>query len=228
MTWLESTAAWAEMVKLFLNPPSLFNHLHSLDWYRGALMGTLPQAPEDLAGKSVLEIGCATGDFCSDMAALGATVRGVDRSHDMVQRAMLAHGSVRFDVADALSLPCDDHQFDVVFAASLLNVVGNPSGVLREMARVCSPGGVLALLVPAAEFTTLAAKRWVLAQGLTAKEAVAYMAWHRLAKKVGTDQISQWIHAAGLARARVASQSLLGGLVRVVHVYPDASGFEHG
>ena len=211
------------MVRLLLDPPSLFHHLHSLDWYRGALVGALPHVPKDLAGKSVLEVGCATGDFCGDMSALGARVFGVDISDNMVRRAKLSHKSVQFDVADAQSLPYGDRTFDVVFAASLLNVVNDPPRVLREMVRVCRPGGALALLVPAAEFRAAEAKRWVVTQGLTAKESAAYMAWHRLAKKVSADKLTHWINDAGLANARVESHRLLGGLVRVLQVYPGGS-----
>jgi ubiquinone/menaquinone biosynthesis C-methylase UbiE len=221
--WLKNTAAWAEMVRLLLDPPALFHHLHSLDWYRGALVEALPHVPKNLAGKSILEIGCATGDFCGDMFALGGRVFGVDRSHDMVRRAKRAHVSIRFEVADAHSLPYGDHTFDVVFAASLLNVVNDPPRVLREMVRVCCPGGALALLVPAAEFNTAEAKRWVIAQGLTAKETAAYMAWHRLAKKVSAEKLTRWLNEAGLANALVESRCLLGGLVRVLHVYPSRS-----
>jgi hypothetical protein len=76
--WAKNAAAWTEMVSLFLDPPSLFHHLHGLDWYRGALLASLPCTPSDLAGKSFLEIGCAAGDLCTDVAAMGAHVCGLE------------------------------------------------------------------------------------------------------------------------------------------------------
>lgn len=220
---LEKIAAWKEMASLLLDPPSLFHHLHSLDWYRGALVGALPYTLNNMADLSVLEVGCATGDFCGLMSEMGACVFGVDRSHDMVRHAKRAHDSVRFEVADAQSLPFGDRAFDFVFAASLLNVVNDPSRVLREMVRVCRPDGVIALMVPSAEFSTTEAKRWVRAQGLPARENAAYMAWHRLAKKVSSEKLMNWINEAGLANVRLESHCLLGGLVRVVHVYPSGT-----
>jgi hypothetical protein len=35
--WLRSALVWSQMARLLLDPPALFHHLHSLDWYRGAL-----------------------------------------------------------------------------------------------------------------------------------------------------------------------------------------------
>jgi ubiquinone/menaquinone biosynthesis C-methylase UbiE len=137
----------------------------------------------------------------------------------MVTRARQTHPSVRFVVADALSLPFKAQKFGIVFSASLINLVSDPVTVLQEMARVCRTGGVLVLLVPAAEFSTAEAKQWVFQQGLAAREAAAYLAWHRLAKKVSAGQIMQWINEAKLAPARVQSHVLLGGLARVVQVY---------
>lgn len=221
MKWAKNAAAWTEMVRLFLDPPSLFHHLHGLDWYRGALLASLPCTPSDLAGKSFLEIGCAAGDLCTDVAAMGAHVCGLDRSLEMVQRAKLAQSSIRFDVGDALALPYGDSCFDVVYAASLLNVVSNPVLALRQMMRVCRTSGVLAILLPVAEFSTAEARHWVAHQRFSAREAAAYMAWHRLAKKVPADQLKIWFHDAGLVNARIETRILLGGLVKVIHVYPN-------
>lgn len=219
--WLNHLRARIQLARLLLDPPALFHHLHSLDWYRGALRDALPFAPEGLAGQSILEVGCATGGFCGDMAAMGAAVWGVDQSQAMVQRARQLHPAVRFDVASADALPFGDQHFDVVYAASLLNVVSHPAQSLREMARVCRPGGVLALSVPAAEFTHAHARRWAASQRLTPKDTAAYMAWHRLARKVDAAHMTQWLCEAGLAHAEVETKTLLGGLVRVVHVYPN-------
>lgn len=223
MKRLKQAAAWVEMVSLLLDPPALFHHLHSLGWYRGALLASLPQTPADLTGRSFLEIGCATGDFCAEVAALGATVCGLDRSSAMVARAKRTQSAIRFDVGDALTLPYKESSFDIVYAASLLNVVSDPAQVLRQMMRVCRVGGVLAILLPADEFNTDEARQWVSCQKYSAREAAAYMAWHRLAKKVPADKIMAWFHEAGLQDARTESRSLLGGLVKAIHVYPKGS-----
>lgn len=225
MTWLGNVLAWCALIWRMRDPPALFHHLHGLNWYRQAVWDTLPHREESpanarLAGQSVLELGCAGGDFCADIAAQGANVHGIDRSTEMVRRATLAHSTVQFQQADALALPFESAQFDIVFAASLLNVVSDPARVLREMARVCRPGGTLALLVPAAGFSKSQAQQWVTAQGYTSKEAAGYFAWNQLAKKVDAAQLSEWLSAAGLGNARVEQRLLLGGLVWSLQVYP--------
>ncbi|WP_280191379.1 class I SAM-dependent methyltransferase [Delftia sp. PS-11] len=217
-------AAWLEMARLLLHPPALFHHLHGLDWYRHALWEALRLAPADLAATSCLEIGCATGDFCGGLAAQGARVHGIDRSPDMVRRARQAHPGVRFTEADALALPFGESGFDIVYAASLLNVVDDPVRVLREMARVCRPAGVLVILVPVEGFGTAQARRWTAAQALSPREAAAYMAWHRLARKIPAARLQQWVDEAGIGHARVQAWPLLGGMVQAAHVRLMADG----
>jgi SAM-dependent methyltransferase len=48
--------------------------------------------------------------------------------------------------ADALSLPFNDGAFDVVCCFAALHFVPEPIGVLREMVRVLSPGGRIAVV----------------------------------------------------------------------------------
>lgn len=63
---------------------------------------------------------------------------------------MLAHASSRglhkTVVADALKLPFDDHQFDVVTVAFGLRNMADYPAALREMLRVLKPGGRLLIL----------------------------------------------------------------------------------
>lgn len=221
MSWATTTVAWAELIRLTLNPPSLFSHLYGRSWYRSALMDAMPLPPHGLRGKSVLDIGCASGDFCGELAAHGALVHGIDRSRRMLKHARSRHRAVRFYVGDAMHLPYGPEEFDVVFAASLLNAVDDPTSMLREMARVCAPGGTVAVVVPAAEFDTTAAKSWVAREGLGPRDAVAYTAWHLLAKKVSASQLHRWVAHAGLEHARIDSFGMLGGLARAVHIYPE-------
>lgn len=53
-------------------------------------------------------------------------------------------GNVEFAVADVHALDFPDDSFDVVHAHQVLQHVGDPVQALREMRRVCRPGGVVA------------------------------------------------------------------------------------
>ena len=219
MNVLRTIAAWIAMLRLLLDPPALFHRLHGLTWYRAVLRATLPTFENGLAGQSVIEVGCAGGDFCAEMAALGAHVNGVDRSEAMVRRARRAHPALRFDQADAMALPGGAQQYDVVFSASLLNVVSDPVTVLIEMVRVCRPGGTVAMLVPAAEYGLAQARQWVKSQRLTGFDAIAYLTWHRLARKITADKVQQWLTDALLDGVRIERTPMLGGMVWAIRVH---------
>lgn len=107
-------------------------------------------------GTDVLDVGCGPGTITTEMAALVAPGRvvGLDGSADVVAtarataRAMAAvqpdAGAVEFLTGDAAALPFDDASFGVVHAHQLLQHVADPGAVLREMARVARPDGVVA------------------------------------------------------------------------------------
>ncbi|MFP8961276.1 methyltransferase domain-containing protein [Streptomyces nanhaiensis] len=102
-------------------------------------------------GLSVLDVGCGPGTVTADLAALVAPgeVVGVDRAEDVLAEARSTAaarglGNVRFARADVLALDFPDDSFDVVHAHQVLQHVGDPVAALREMRRVCRPGGVVA------------------------------------------------------------------------------------
>ncbi|MGW5675902.1 class I SAM-dependent methyltransferase [Streptomyces sp. NPDC003860] len=103
-------------------------------------------------GMRVLDVGCGPGTITADLAELvpGGHVTGVDLASDVVEQAR-AHAAqrgvdnVRFAVADVNALEYDDGSFDVVHAHQVLQHLGDPVGALREMRRVCRPGGVVAV-----------------------------------------------------------------------------------
>ncbi len=104
-------------------------------------------------GMSLLDVGCGPGSVTLDLAeALGATgaVVGVDREPSVLataRAAAAARADVRtaFRQADVHALPFADGAFDVVHAHQVLQHVGSPVAALREMARVCRPGGMVAV-----------------------------------------------------------------------------------
>jgi demethylmenaquinone methyltransferase/2-methoxy-6-polyprenyl-1,4-benzoquinol methylase len=75
-------------------------------------------------------------------------VFATDFTHGMLQLARRKQGDrdVVFLEADTLSLPFPDNQFGVVSVAFGLRNVSSTIGGLREMARVCRPGGRVLVL----------------------------------------------------------------------------------
>jgi ubiquinone/menaquinone biosynthesis C-methylase UbiE len=107
--------------------------------------GLLGAAP----GRRILDVGCGLGDDAATLAGLVATggaVVGVDGSRAMIEEARRRHGAVEglsFDVADAADLPFDDASFDACRIDRVLQHIADPAPVVREMARVLRPEGVL-------------------------------------------------------------------------------------
>ncbi|MFE7467658.1 class I SAM-dependent methyltransferase [Streptomyces sp. NPDC057499] len=102
-------------------------------------------------GLSVLDVGCGPGTITADLAALVAPgrVTAVDTSAEVLSGAaeMAAErglDNVEFTVADVHDLDFPDDSFDVVHAHQVLQHVGDPVRALREMRRVCRPGGIVA------------------------------------------------------------------------------------
>lgn len=99
----------------------------------------------------ILDIGCGPGTITADLADLvpDGRVTGVDRAPGILEQARATAagrglGNVEFAVADVHALPYPDDSFCVVHAHQVLQHVGDPVRALREMRRVCKPGGFVA------------------------------------------------------------------------------------
>ncbi|RKT07783.1 ubiquinone/menaquinone biosynthesis C-methylase UbiE [Streptomyces sp. 3211.6] len=105
-------------------------------------------------GMRVLDVGCGPGTITADLAELvapGGRVTAVDAAADVLEAAGAyaaergLAGTVDFAVADVHALEFPDDTFDVVHAHQVLQHVGDPVRALREMRRVCRPGGIVAV-----------------------------------------------------------------------------------
>jgi SAM-dependent methyltransferase len=104
--------------------------------------------------QQVLDVGCGVGTSAIAIARrFGATVTAVDISPIMLTRARSnvrrtgRTGQVTVTYGDILALDFSDHRFDRVVAEAVTMFVDRPRAV-RELIRVCKPGG----LVLATEF----------------------------------------------------------------------------
>ncbi|QIG44389.1 class I SAM-dependent methyltransferase [Nocardioides anomalus] len=102
-----------------------------------------------LRGRRLLDIGCADGTYTRRLAVGFAQVDAVDiepERLDDFRRAGLGSIRVQEMSADALDFP--DETFDVVTAIEVMEHVGDVDAVLREVARVLSPGGRFLVTTP--------------------------------------------------------------------------------
>lgn len=102
-------------------------------------------------GLSVLDVGCGPGSITAGLAARVApgVVTAVDQVADVLDVARAEADrhrltNVAFATADVRRLDFPDDTFDVVHAHQVLQHVTDPVAALREMRRVCVPGGIVA------------------------------------------------------------------------------------
>jgi phosphatidylethanolamine/phosphatidyl-N-methylethanolamine N-methyltransferase len=102
------------------------------------------------SGDRVLEVGVGTGINAS-LYPRDCSVTGIDLSAPMLEKAhdrIVRKGirNVRLLEMDAADLRFADNTFDIVYAPYLISVVPDPVAVVREMHRVCRPGGRIIIL----------------------------------------------------------------------------------
>lgn len=136
--------------------PDIYTHGHHESVLRSHRWRTVENSAAYLLpwltpGASVLDVGCGPGTISVDIASRVAPgqVVAVDAADDAVtaaRRAADGAGTTNIDVrvADVYALDLADASFDVVHAHQVLQHLTDPVAALREMRRVCRPGGVVA------------------------------------------------------------------------------------
>ncbi|TFV53794.1 methyltransferase domain-containing protein [Blastococcus sp. TF02A_35] len=161
-------------------------------------------------GLDLLDVGCGPGTITVDLAARVAPGRvlGLDLSPDPLDEARTAAAragvEVGFRVGDVYALDLPDGSFDVVHAHQVLQHLTDPVAALREMARVCRPGGVLAVRDVDYAATTWfppdrGLDRWL--------ELYGQVARRNDAEPDAGRRLLAWAHAAGLRDVTATTSS---------------------
>jgi SAM-dependent methyltransferase len=116
---------------------------------------SIPLAPlfADHAGiagaMTVVDVGCGPGALTAELVqrAGADAVTAVDPSEPFVEAARERNPGVRVERAPAERLPFANATFDAALAQLVVHFMADPVAGLREMARVCSEGGVVAACV---------------------------------------------------------------------------------
>jgi SAM-dependent methyltransferase len=139
-----------------VNEPAVYTHGHHESVLRAHRWRTAANSAGYLLGSlkphmQILDVGCGPGTITLDLAELvpEGQVTGIDADAGVLEQAEAAAeergvGNVRFETADLYALPYEDASFCVVHAHQVLQHVGDQVGALREMRRVCKPGGLVA------------------------------------------------------------------------------------
>ena len=119
----------------------LFETIYNGKVYRGLGRKVAEEiAPDDV----VLECACGTGAISSYIAPKCRKLVATDFSVGMLRQTAKncrAYDNVKIRRADMTHLKCRDNRFDKVVAGNVIHLLDNPRAALKELVRVCKPGG---------------------------------------------------------------------------------------
>lgn len=88
------------------------------------------------SGRKILDLGCATGDYCIKLKERGFDCTGVDINPKYVAEAR--EKGIEAQVMDGSNLNFPDNSFDTVLLFEVLEHVENPQRLLKEAKRVAA------------------------------------------------------------------------------------------
>lgn len=105
--------------------------------------------PEQLAGKTVLDVGCGMGRFADIASRYGARVVGIDlsRAVDAAQANLGDRDNVVIIQADVFKLPFRPESFDLIYSIGVLHHTPSTERAFRGLTSLLKPGGKIAIWV---------------------------------------------------------------------------------
>lgn len=204
---------------------ALFRRVQAADFYHDLhhrAVALLPPGSGGPPGRAWLDIGSGPGLLARLAALRGYTVIAADRDPAMtaaaarhpVARVLVASGRLSVRTA-ALEDLAADGPVAVVSAASLLAVVPDRAGVLRQMLGLLAPDGHLLVVEPSARMALWPALRWLWHSGGGGRGGLWLLLW------AATRRRGRAVRRAALEQAlatvaggwQLAATPLLGGLV---------------
>jgi SAM-dependent methyltransferase len=95
----------------------------------------------DLKGRTVLCVGCGTGEECAHLTSLGAKVMGIDISEGLIEYAKKSYPNLEFHVMDMEKLDFPDATFDFIYSSLVMHYISSWEKTLQNIHRALKPGG---------------------------------------------------------------------------------------
>ena len=86
------------------------------------------------SGSNILDVGCATGEYCQKLNGLGFKCVGVDVNSEYITKAN--KNGIEAYVMSGESLDFPEDYFDTILLFEVLEHVNDPNGILKEVKRL--------------------------------------------------------------------------------------------
>ena len=178
------------------DPQGEFKPLHEINPLRLAYIHT----HINLAGGTVLDVGCGGGILAESMAQAGATVTGIDMGENALQVAKLHLKESKLSVdyqlctAETMATTHPGH-FDVVTCMEMLEHVPDPVSIVTACAQLCKPGGQVF-------FSTLNRNSKAFLYAIVGAEYVLNLlpkGTHHYAQFIKPSELCHWARMTGLS-----------------------------
>jgi SAM-dependent methyltransferase len=109
--------------------------------------------PQDLEGKTVLDVGCGMGRFAEVASSYGANVVGVDLSSavDAAYGNLGERPNTAFLQTDVFELPLREESFDLIYSIGVLHHTPDTRAAFLRLPRLLKPGGRIVIWVYTSE-----------------------------------------------------------------------------
>lgn len=98
------------------------------------------------AAERILDVGCGTGRWLSELAPLTGLALGLDRSLGMLLRVPGCNGREALVCGSGDNIPFCDFSVDFVSCVNVIHHLAAPSAFVSDAARLLRPGGALAVV----------------------------------------------------------------------------------
>ena len=102
----------------------------------------------DINNKTILDIGCGTGELCRALANNGAEISGIDPSENAIEQAIEQGGGAKYQTATLEEMDFAPHSFDVVIFCTSLHHIPDSDGALQIALELVKSAGKIIIVEP--------------------------------------------------------------------------------